>query len=93
MNASNIAFLDTKPEFHVRENKGDYDAGHEARAKHLYKAQALVGDALNLAGLVLASLEDAGDARAMQVHTALRVIEKKLAKAYRRLDRHEAGLA
>lgn len=88
MNTSTIAFLDRPPGYRVREERGDYDV--EADAKHLYKAQGLVGEALNLAGLLLVSLENEGDARAMQIHTVARVIEKKLQKAYNRLDQHEA---
>ena len=58
-------------------------------AKHLYKAQGLVGEALNLAGLMLASLGDEGDSRAMQTETGLKVIEKKLKKAYNRIYNHD----
>ena len=100
MNASNIAFLDEYPGFHVREDRGDYHADptdtetHDAAAdsaEHLYEAQGQIGDAMNLAGLLLKSLEDEGDARAMQIHTAVQVIHKKLKKAYNRLDKHEAS--
>ena len=59
-------------------------------AEHLNGAQRLVGEALNLSGLVLASLHDEDDGRAMQIETAVKVIENKLKKAYNRLDRHEA---
>jgi hypothetical protein len=94
MNASNLAFLDTQPGYRVAEDKGSYDADAHAAAaehgKHLYKAQGLVGDALNLAGLVLKSLEDEGDARAMQIEAAVRAIETTLQKAHRQIDRHEA---
>jgi hypothetical protein len=90
MTTSNIAFLDERPEFHVYEDRGDYGADPEAHAAHLYEAQGQIGDALNLAGLLLASLEDQGDARAMQVSTAVTVIEEKLKNAYNRLDEHEA---
>ncbi|MCH9694157.1 MAG: hypothetical protein K0U72_06575 [Gammaproteobacteria bacterium] len=58
-------------------------------AEHLYKAQGLVGEALNLAGLMLASLGDEADSRAMQTETGLKVIEKKLKKAYNRIDNHD----
>ena len=87
MNTSNIAFLEQPPRYQVREDRGDYDV--DADAKHLYKAHGLVGEALDLAGLLLVSLENESDARAMQIHTATRVIEKKLRKAYNQLDRHE----
>ena len=96
MNASNIAFLDERPTFHVREDRGAYDTGpeaHEAAADHaksLCKTQGILGEALNLAGIVLKSLEDEGDTRATQIHTAVTEIEKKLEKVYNRLDRHEA---
>jgi hypothetical protein len=89
----------------VREDKGFYipdflsdehdDTNPEAyslaaeHAQHLYKAQGLVGEALNLAGLMLASLVDEGDSQAMQADTALKVIEKKLMKAYNRIDKHD----
>ena len=95
MNSSNIAFLHQSPTYRVREDRGDYDIesdGNTAtdQANELYEAQRQIGDALNLAGLLLASLEDQGDSRAMQVHTVTRVIEKKLEKAYDGLDRHDA---
>ena len=96
MNASNIAFLDEYPGFYVREDRGDYHVNVEAHdaaadsAKDLYEAQGQIGDAMNLAGLLLASLEDQGDRRAMQIHTVVTVIEEKLKKAYNRLDKHEA---
>jgi len=97
--ASNIAFLDETSRFKVREDRGDYDADSGSMpadgVEPFYQAQGLVGEALNLAGLLLLSLEDECDARAMQIHTAMRVIEDKLQAAYRQLDRHElqhAGL-
>ena len=68
-------------------------AAETDHAKHLYGAQRIVGEALNLSGLVLASLHDECDKRAMQIGAALKVIEKKLEKAYNRLDRHEAQRA
>jgi hypothetical protein len=92
MQANTVTRFDEHTRFHVREDRGDYDPYDAAadHAKHLYEAQALVGDALNLAGLLLASLEDQGDARAMQVSTAVAVIEDKLKAAYNQLDEHEA---
>lgn len=89
MNASHVAFLNETARFEVREDRGVYDAEPDDRREHLYKAQELVGDAWNLARLVLASLEDEGDARAMQIHTALAVIENKLGEAFARINRHE----
>ncbi len=95
MNTSKIAFLHQLPTHRVREDRGEYDVESDAtvadQASELYEAQCQIGDALNLTGLLLASLEDQGDSRAMQVHTVMRVIEKKLEKAYNQLDRHDAN--
>lgn len=66
-----------------------YDAAHE-HAKHLHRAEALFDQALNLVGVLRASLGDEGDDRAMQAETMLDVIESKLSKARNRLDRHAA---
>ena len=94
MNTSNIAFLYQSPTYGAREDRGDYDVESDAtvadQANELYEAQRQIGDALNLAGLLLASLEDQGDSRAMQIYTVMQVIEEKLAKAYDGLDRHDA---
>ena len=57
-------------------------------AKHLLKAERLLDEALNLAGLMLRSLDDECDSRAMQTEMALKIIEKKLGKAHTRIDRH-----
>ena len=57
-------------------------------AKRLHKAERLLDEALNLAGLMLVSFDDECDSRAMQTETALKIIEKKLSKAHRRIDRH-----
>lgn len=67
----------------------EFSAIESDHAEHLNGAQRLVGETLNLSGLVLASLHDEGDSRAMQIETAVKVIENKLKKAYNRLDRHE----
>ncbi len=97
MKTSNIAFLHQPPTYRVGEDRGDYDVDSDAdaatadQANELYEAQRQIGDALNLAGLLLASLEDECDSRAMQIHTVMRVIEKKLEKAYNQVDRHDAN--
>lgn len=104
--AANRSCFDTATAWQVEEDKGfyipdflsdpDYDAQAEAysiaadHAKHLHRAERLLGEALNLAGLMLVSLGDEGDRRAMQMETALTVIEKKLTKAYNRIDKHDA---
>ncbi len=94
MNTNNIAFLDKPTNYRIQEERGIYDAGADAaaakHARHLLTAQGLVGDALNLAGLLLTALHDQGDRRAMQIEAAVRVIEKKLQKACNRLDKHDA---
>jgi hypothetical protein len=84
-------------EFYIPDLLSDdeYDAKPEAyslaaeHAQHLYEAQGLVGEALNLVGMMLASLGDESDSRAMQTETGLKVIEKKLKKAYNRIDKHD----
>lgn len=93
MNASNTAFLDRTPIYRVSEESPDYDAEDADYAKQLHKAQEFVGQALNLAGLLLAALEDQGDRRAMQVYVAVQVIEQKLGNAHDRLDKHEVDHA
>ena len=107
MNSTNLATFPryATAERQVREDPGVYSpdrltdeklkfpAAAADHAKHLYGAQRIVGEALNLSGLVLASLRDECDSRAMQIRTAMKTIEKKLEKAYNRLDRHEAQRA
>ncbi len=97
MKTSNIAFLNQLPMYRVREDRVDYnvesdtDATTPDQAKELYEAQRQLGDALNLTGLLLASLEDECDSRAMQIHTVAQVIQEKLEKAYDGLDKHDAN--
>ena len=97
MKANNLAFLNETSRFDVREDRGDYDADSGTApangVEHFYQAQGLVGEALNLAGLLLVSLEDECDARAMQIHTAVTVIEEKLETAYRQIGEHEMQYA
>ena len=93
MTTSNIAILDRPSTYRVREDRSEYDVEADAAAadlaRQLHKAQGLVGEALNLVGLLLAALENQGDRRAMQIHTGVQLIEKKLQKAYNRLDEYE----
>ena len=58
-------------------------------AKHLTKAQALVGDAMHLVRMMAEAGCDEGDRRAMQIYAACNVIEKKLRKAYNGIDKHD----
>jgi hypothetical protein len=60
----------------------------DAHARHLRKAEGLLNDAQNLSKVLRASLDDVCDSRAMQAETVLKIIEKKLSKAYRAIDRH-----
>ena len=79
------------PDFPSGKRYGGNPQAHSAaadHAKHLQKAGRLLDEALNLAGLMLASLDDECDGRAMQTETALKVIEKKLGKAHTQIDRH-----
>ena len=71
-----------------RDNDHPQTCSTAGLAKHLFKAERLLDEALNLAGLMLASFDDEGDGRAMQTETALKIIEKKLSKAHTRIDRH-----
>ena len=71
----------------------DYEANSKAyaafakHAKHLHKAEGLLDDAWNLVRLMLASIGDESDGRAMQTDAGLKVIEKKLSKAHNQIDR------
>src|SRR5690554_6865614 len=71
--------------------KGDAELGSAAdeHACELRRAQRRIEDALNLAGVLRASLGDATDGRAMQAETVLRIVERRLRKALNRLDRHD----
>jgi hypothetical protein len=74
---------------------GKYDVNPEGysdsseHAKHLRKAEGLLDDAYNLVRLLLASLADEGDSRAMQIEAGLKAVEKKLDKAHLQLDKHD----
>lgn len=58
-------------------------------AKHLTKAWTLVGDAMHLVRMMAKAGCEEGDRRAMQIEVACDVIEKKLRKAYNRIDKHD----
>ena len=91
--------------YQLREDRGfyipnllsdpEYDANAEAysalsqQAKYLRKAEGSLDDAWNLTRLMLASLGDEGDSRAMQIEAGLKVIEKKLSKTHARIDKHD----
>ncbi len=101
--SANPPVFDVHADRQVREDKGfyipdllsdaEYDANPQAyaafadHARHLHKADGLLGEAWNLVRLMLAALGDEGDSRAMQTEAGLKVIEKKLSKAHTRIDR------
>jgi hypothetical protein len=60
----------------------------DTHARHLRKAERLMSDAQNLTRVLRDSLHDAADARAMQADTVLKIIDKKLNRAYRAVDKH-----
>lgn len=53
------------------------------------QAMALLDDAENLLAVLLASIEDKGDSRAMQVEAVLKIARKKVRKAHTRIDRQD----
>ena len=97
--------IEARADWRVREDRGYYvpdllsDKGYdpdrqayaaaEDHATHLRDAERLLNDALNLVGLMLAAVGDDCDSRAMQSETTLKIIEKKLRKMHRRIDRHD----
>ncbi|HET6629149.1 MAG TPA: hypothetical protein VFG91_05210 [Woeseiaceae bacterium] len=85
-----------EPPFYVPDllSDEDYDvdpdafSAADAHARHLRKAERLLNDAQNLARVLRESLHDAADARAMQADTVLAIIDNKLNKACRAVDKH-----
>jgi hypothetical protein len=102
--AENQPFSETKGERQVREDKEFYIPNflsdehyeshpelHAAAAEHagdLRRAERCLDEALNLIGVLLASMEDPSDSRAMQAETVPKIIEKKLTKAHTQIDKH-----
>jgi hypothetical protein len=66
-----------------------YDAAY-AHTEAQREAMALLDEAENLLAVLLASVEDEGDSRAMQAEAVLKIVKKKLRKAHTRIDRQEA---
>ena len=87
--------LKEDPEFYIPDYIGGYPdrvppdlyAAADDYAHDLRKAEMHLDDALNLTAVLRASLQDA-DSRAVQADTVLKIIEKVINKAHRRLDRH-----
>lgn len=63
----------------------------EAYAHRLRKAERQVDEAMLLSQVLRASMSDASDGRAMQVDTVLKIVEKKLRKAYLQIDKYDVG--
>ena len=58
-------------------------------AVHLTEAELLVADAMHLVRMMSTALGQEGDRRAEQTDAACKVIERKLSKAYNRIDKHD----
>lgn len=73
----------------------DYDTDPQAYAaagdyaEHLRDAERLLCEVQDLVGLMRAAISDECDARAMQAETALTIIEKKLRKINKGVDKHD----
>lgn len=67
----------------------DLYAAADDHARELRKAEKHLDDALNLTGVLRASLQEADDSRAVQADTVLKIIEKLLNKAHSCIDRHD----
>lgn len=61
----------------------------EAHTRDLRKVDRGLDEALNLSRVLRASMSEAGDSRAMQAETVLKIVEKKLTNAHNRIDKHE----
>jgi hypothetical protein len=77
------------PDYIAADSRPDLYAAADEQARDLRSAEKHLDDALNLAGVLRASLHDAGDSRAMQADTVLKLIEKLLRKAHNCIDRHD----
>lgn len=89
--------LKEEPEFYIPDYiteaadraSTDLYAAADDHARDLRKAEKHLDDAFNLAGVLRASLQEAGDSRAVQADTVLKIIEKLLTRAHRCIDRHD----
>ncbi len=66
-----------------------YSAAND-HAQELRQAEQHLDDALNLARVLRASLQNDGDSRAMQADTVLKIVEEKLNQGHACIDRHDA---
>ena len=86
-------------EFYVPDllSDDDFDPGPalcdaaDEHARHLREAERYIDDARNLADVLRAAMGDAGDSRAMQVDTVLKIVGEKLGKAHARIDAHDTS--
>jgi hypothetical protein len=67
----------------------DLYSAADDHADDLREAERCLDDALNLARTLRAAFEEAGDSRAMQADTVLKLIEQLLDKASVAIDRHD----
>jgi nitrate reductase assembly molybdenum cofactor insertion protein NarJ len=61
----------------------------DQQASDLRAAERHLDEARNLVAVLRAALEQAGDARAMQAETVLKIVESRLGQAHARIDRHD----
>lgn len=67
----------------------DLYSAADDHAQDLREAEGCLDDALNLARTLRAAFEEAGDSRAMQADTVLKLIEQLLDRANTAIDRHD----
>ena len=97
--ASSATHLEEEGEFYIPDllSNEDYEpraalySAADAHARRLRKAGRHLDDVLNLSQVLRASMCDAGDSRAMQVETVLKIVEEKLSRAHAQFDKHEAS--
>lgn len=100
-----LAVPEITPVHRVREDRDfyipDYLSGGSAstrsgawsaadqQASDLRDAERYLADALNLVAVLRASLEHEGDTRAVQAETVLKIVQGRLKKVHRCMDRHD----
>jgi len=77
------------PDYLTGDLRPDLYPAADDHARHLRDTERCLDDALNLAGTLRAALEEAGDSRAMQADTVLKIIEERLNEAHAAIDRHD----
>lgn len=66
----------------------DVYAAADEHARHLRKAERLVDEALNLTGVLKAALRDCPESSVTRAGTVLTIIDQRLSKAHRAIDKH-----